>query len=94
MKLKKVVFYRSFSHFPISAMHEAVGEIILPNRFSKIAQLYIFIHKAGLPVKLSSLLSTEEDLRPSVSQLHASQKRMFYEFVLYSISHGQAEKKT
>lgn len=33
MKLKKIAFHGSFSHFPLLDMHEVVGETILPNSF-------------------------------------------------------------
>jgi len=35
MKLKKVAYYSSLTHFSLSTMHEVVGEAILPNTFSK-----------------------------------------------------------
>jgi hypothetical protein len=37
MKLKKIAYCSSLSHFSISSMHEVVGEAILPNIFSKTA---------------------------------------------------------
>jgi hypothetical protein len=40
MKLKKVAYCSSLSHFSLSTMHEAVGKAILPNTFSKTAQLH------------------------------------------------------
>jgi hypothetical protein len=33
VKLKNVAFHSFLPHFPRSAMHEAVGETILPNNF-------------------------------------------------------------
>ena len=39
MKLEKVTFHGSLAHFPLSAMHEAIVEAVLPNNFFKIAQL-------------------------------------------------------
>jgi hypothetical protein len=40
MKLKKVAFHIFLSHFSLSAMHESVGEVILPNIFSKTAKFH------------------------------------------------------
>jgi hypothetical protein len=41
MKLKKVTFRNSLSHFSLVSMHEAVGETVLRNIFSKTAQLHL-----------------------------------------------------
>jgi len=41
MKLKKVAYPSSLTHFSLSSMHEAVGEAVLPNSFSKTAQLHL-----------------------------------------------------
>ena len=40
VKLKKVAFPSSLIYFPLSTIHEVVGETVLPNSFSKIAQLH------------------------------------------------------
>jgi hypothetical protein len=40
---KKVAYCSSLPHFSLSTIHEVVGEAILPNNFSKTAQLYAFI---------------------------------------------------
>jgi hypothetical protein len=37
MKLKKVAYCSSLSHFFLQSMQEVVGQAILPNFFSKIA---------------------------------------------------------
>jgi len=41
MKLKKVAYCSSLPHFSLSSMHELVDEAILPNTFSKTAQLHL-----------------------------------------------------
>ena len=41
MKLKKVAYCNSLFHLSLSIMHEVVGEAILPNIFSKTAQLHL-----------------------------------------------------
>jgi len=38
---KKVAYCSSLPHFSLSSMHEVVGEAILPNTFSKTAQLHL-----------------------------------------------------
>jgi len=37
---EKVVFHSSLPRFLLSAMHEVVGEAVLPNNFFKAAQLH------------------------------------------------------
>jgi hypothetical protein len=37
----KLVFHNSLTHFSLSAMHKAVGDIILPNNLYKIAQIHL-----------------------------------------------------
>jgi len=44
MKLKKVAYCNSLFHLSLSIMHEVVGEAILPNIFSKTAQLHLESH--------------------------------------------------
>jgi len=39
-KLKKVAFHSSLSPFSLSAVHEAIGEAVLPDIFFKAAQLH------------------------------------------------------
>jgi hypothetical protein len=41
MKLENVAYPSSFPHFSLSSMHEAIGEAVLPNNFSKTAQLHL-----------------------------------------------------
>ena len=41
MKLKKVAYCSSLTHFSLSTMHEVVGEAILLNTFFKTTQLYL-----------------------------------------------------
>jgi len=38
VKLKKVAFHNSLPHFPLSAIHEYVGEAVLPNSFGQFFQ--------------------------------------------------------
>jgi hypothetical protein len=40
-KAEKIAYYSSLSHFSLSSMQEVVGEAILPNTFSKVAQLHL-----------------------------------------------------
>jgi len=45
MKLEKKYFLlQLLPHFSLSTMHEVVGEAILPNTFSKTAQLHLESH--------------------------------------------------
>jgi len=44
MKLEKSSLLQLLSHFCLSTMHEVVGEAILPNIFSKTAQLHLESH--------------------------------------------------
>jgi len=41
MKLEKSSLLQLLSHFSLSTMQEVVGEAILPNTFSKTAQLHL-----------------------------------------------------
>ena len=44
MKLEKSSLLQLLPHFSLSTMHEVVGEVILPNTFSKTAQLHLESH--------------------------------------------------
>jgi len=44
MKLEKSSLLQLLPHFSLSTMHKVVGEAILPNTFSKTAQLYLESH--------------------------------------------------
>jgi len=44
MKLEKSSLLQLLPHFSLSTMYEVVGEAILPNTFSKTAQLHLESH--------------------------------------------------
>jgi len=44
MKLEKSSLLQLLPHFSLSTMHEVVGKAILPNTFSKTAQLHVESH--------------------------------------------------
>ena len=56
---EKVAYPSSLPHFSLLSMHEAVGEAVLPNSFSKIAQLHLescsksYLKNTTLLIKLS-----------------------------------------